>query len=306
MSNFKNRTGRDILTDMATPLLGVVYALISMVTLGLAVGMSKLPTVAIGVRRFVFWRELFTSSILLIVLAIMWHTVTISWLYIGLTLLLSFLSYIAILAAYQALKTGIVGVVAPITDSSAFITVAISLVFLGELFSAKQLTAIALTIIGLLLFAVDFKDFRHSNIFNVMSGVPHALLACAIWGVVYAFYRYPVAAIGPVLTAFLIEFGNLIAAVPTNLLTKTTMRWPDKKIFFSILVIGILAAASTLFYNLGLQYSNGNAGIIASIVFCNPVIAAIYASLVYKERLNPKQWLALTLIMAGIIGISIL
>ena len=43
---------------MVMPLISVVCALISMVTLGLAVGMSKLPTVAIGVKRFVFWREL--------------------------------------------------------------------------------------------------------------------------------------------------------------------------------------------------------------------------------------------------------
>lgn len=290
---------------MAIPILGVVCALISMVTLGLAIGMSKAPVNALGVKRFVFWRQLFTSSLLFVVLAIMWRATILSWDYIALTFLLSFLSYIALLAAYRAVKTGALGVVAPITDSSAFITVGISALFLGELFSGAQLAAIALTILGLVLFAIDFRNFRRSNILNVMSGVPHALIACVIWGVTYAFYQFPVAAIGPILTAFIIEFGNLVAAVPTNLLTKTTLARPDKKIFFSIFVIGILAATSTLFYNLGLKYSNGNAGIIASIVFCSPVIAAIYGLLVYKERLNPKQWLALALIVLGIVGISI-
>jgi drug/metabolite transporter (DMT)-like permease len=291
---------------MTIPLLGIVCALVSMVTLGLAIGMSKSPTVALGVKRFILWRQVFTSSILFIVLVVLWRTVTVSWPYIALTLLLSFLSYVAILAAYQALKTGVIGVVSPITDSSAFITVAISAVFLGESFSGAQLAAIALTIFGIILFAVEFSDFKRSSIFNVVTGVPHALLACVIWGVIYAFYKIPVAAIGPILTAFLIEFGNLIAAVPTNLLTKTTMARPDQKIFFWIFIIGTLAAASTLFYNLGIQTSGGNVGIIASIVFCSPVIAALYGFLVYKERLNPKQWLALSLILLGIVGISIL
>ena len=291
---------------MDIPLIAIVCAVISMVTLGMAIGISKLPTVAIGVRRFIFWRQVFTTSPLFIVLAVLWSTVTVSWNFIALTLFLSFLSYLALLSAYRALKTGIVGVVAPITDSSAFITVAISALFLGEVFSRGQLVAIALTVFGIILFAIEFSDFKRSSIFNVLTGVPHALIACVIWGAVYAFYKFPVAAIGPVLTAFLIEFGNLVAAVPTNLLTKTTMRLPDKKIFLSLFVIGILAATSTLFYNLGLQLSNGSAGIIASIVFCSPVIAALYGFLVYKERLSPKQWLALALIVCGIVGISVL
>ena len=277
-----------------------------MISLGLAVGMSKAPVVGIGVKRFVFWRQVFTSSSLFVVLIVLWHTVTVSWQYIGLTLLLSFLSYVAILAAYRSIKTGIIGIVAPITDSSAFITVGISLVFLGELFSAWQLVAIAATVTGLVMFAVDFKDFKRSNVFNVLSGVPHALLACVIWGVIYAFYKFPVAAIGPILTSFLIEFGNLIAAVPTNLLTKTRFQRPDKKTFYWIFAIGILAATSTFFYNLGIQNSGNNVSIIASIVFTSPVIAALYGLVVYKERLNPKQWLALVLVVLGIIGVSIL
>lgn len=291
---------------MAIPPLGIIYALISMVALGLAVGMSKLPVINIGVLRFSLWRQVFTSSLLLIVIIIFWSTASISWPQIAFTLFLSFLSYIALLSAYQAIKTGVIGVVAPITNSSALITIAISAIFLREFFSAGQLAAAALTIFGVILFAIDFSEFKRSDVFNFRSGVPYAMLACVIWEITYAFYKIPVAAIGPILTAFLIEFGNLMAAVPTNLLTKTTLARPDKKILFWLFAIGILAAASTLFYNLGLQYSNGNVGIIASIVFCNPLIAAIYGLLVYKEKLISKQWLALALTMAGIIGISIL
>lgn len=267
--------------------------------------MSKTPALAIGVTRLLFWRQAFTSFFLFIILLFFWQTVNFNLGYALLTFAIALAGYLALLSAYQSLKIGRIGVVSPITSSSLAVTILFSVLFFGEILTIPQIASITAISLGIILLSIDFSDFKKSGLLNLSSGVPFALLACFIWGIVYSLYRIPIIAIGPIFTAFLIEFSNFCGAGAANLITKTKFALPDKKTFFWIFLIGCLAAASTLFYNLAVRTSQGDTSLVAAIVFSNPIISVLYGKFVYKEIINPKQWLSLALIIAGIVSISI-
>lgn len=277
-----------------------------MVTLGLAVGMAKTPTLAIGARRFVFWRQAATSTLLLFALLFSGQKFSFASGWFWLAIIISMATYFAIIAAYQAMKTGKIGVISPITSSSSIVTIAFSVLFLGETLDWPQIAAATLIASGIIVLSLNFSDIKNSDIFRSASGIPLALIACFIWGIAYAMYKIPVAAIGPMLAAFAIEFGTFLPSLPANLIGKISFAFPNKKNSIRIALIGLLAAASTLFYNLGISVSNGNVALVAAITFSNPVIVSLYGYIAYKERLTPKQWLGLALTILGIIGISII
>jgi len=290
---------------MGISALGILFSVIAMVTMGLAVAMAKKPAQEIGVRRFVFWRQALTSTLLFITLVVSGQNWQFSTGYFALELVIAAASYIALISAYRSLTTGKIGVVAPIVSSSAIVTVLFSVAFLGESLNAAQAAAVGVTLLGIVLLSVDFSDFGKSDIFRISSGVPLALVACLVWGVTYALYKIPIAVLGPLLAAFAIEFGSFLPNVPANILTKTSFKFPGGKTTTQIIIIGILAAASTLFFNLGISVSGGEVALVAAITFSNPIVSSLYGLFVYKEKLNTRQWLALGLTVAGIIGISV-
>lgn len=284
--------------------MGIAYSVVAMVTMGLAVAMAKIPPQAIGARRFVFWRQALTSLTLFIALIVCGQSLGFSAKYFALTLVIAAISYIALISAYQALKTGKVGVIAPITSSSSIVTILFSVTFLGESLNPAQIAAVGITVLGIVLLSIDFSDIKNSDIFRASSGVPLALVACFVWGITYALYKIPIAALGPLIAAFAIEFGSFLPTVPTNLITKTSFALPDRQILMQIIAIGILGATSTLFYNLGITVSGGNVALVAAITFSNPIVSSLYGFFVYKERLSARQWIALGLTVTGIIGLS--
>jgi drug/metabolite transporter (DMT)-like permease len=286
--------------------LGIVFSVIAMVTMGLSVAMARIPSQNIGVKRFLFWRQATTSLLLFCGLLAFGRSLPFSIGYFTLALAIAFISYVALISAYQALKIGKIGVISPIANSSAIVTVLFSVIFLHESLIAPQIAMAFLAVLGIIILSINFSDFKSSDIFKPSSGVPLALVACLVWGIVYALYKIPVAVIGPLLTAFAIEFGSFLPNIPANIAAKTSFALPDAKTRVWILGIGLIAAASTLSYNLGIQVSGGNVALVAAITFSNPIISAIYGSFAYKEKLTPKQWVGLTLTVLGIMGISII
>ncbi len=192
--------------------LGILYSVISMVTLGLAIGMAKTPVLAVGVRRFVFWRQAATSTLLLFALLFSGQKISLASIWFWLAIVISMATYFAIIAAYQAMKTGKIGVISPITNSSSIVTIAFSVFFLGETLNWPQAAAAGLIVLGIIVLSLNFSDIKNSDIFRSASGIPLALIACFIWGIAYAMYKIPVAAIGAMLTAFAIEFGIFFPA----------------------------------------------------------------------------------------------
>ena len=282
--------------------LGIVFGIIAMLGLGFNAALAKFPVMRIGPRRTVFFRNMGTSLLLFISMLAFIHTSAFSPLFIFIAFLISFLGYIPLFTFYKALRLGKMGVIAPVSNSAVVFTVLFSVIFFMEQLTLIQVSSILLIIVGIILISVDFKDIRRSQLLKVSSGVPYALITCFLWGLVFFLFKIPVMVIGPIMTAFMVEFGGLIFSGAHMAVLKESFRIPDRRIMKYIVFVSLFGTAGTLFFNLGVQVAD--VSIVAALTFANPWIATVYGRIVDKDTLKPAQYLAIVLILVGIVIIS--
>ncbi|MFH1396379.1 MAG: EamA family transporter [archaeon] len=285
---------------------GIIFAIISMIGYGLSNAIAKVPNQEIGNKKTIFYRGLFISTILLIILLSFLKEANFSLNFILITFGIAFVGYLPLLTFYKSLEVGKVGIVSPIANSSIFFTVILSIIFFGERLFLMQGISIIIILLGIILMSINFKEFKSSHLFQMSSGVPYALITCILWGLVFFLFKIPVNVLGPILTSFLIEFEILIYSGVHNLFTnkfkKGTFAIKNKKMILYTFLVALFGGAGTLFFNMGIQ--NYNVSIIAAIAFANPLIATLYGKIVYKEKLKLQQYFALAIIIAGIVSIS--
>ena len=277
----------------------VLYGILSMLGYGLSSAIAQKPIRALGSIKAIFYRNIIISIVLFIVLLFQLPE-TISAQHIALAFAIAFLGYIPFVTFFKGLGTGKIGVVVPISNSAVIVTVLLSLTFLNETLTKLQAGAIALIVIGIILTSINFKDFKKSHLFHLHSGVPYALITCILWGVFWFVWKHPVTLLGPFFSAFIQELSMVIYSGVHLKLLKQNYKWSHTKTF---IIMGILAAAGTLFFNLGLQ--TGPVSIVAPLVFANALVSTLYSRIIYKEKLSTTQYVAAALIIVGIVLVSL-
>lgn len=280
----------------------IIFGIIAMFGYGLSNAISQVPSKAIGSRRTIFFRNTFVSILLLFILLFFLKGANFNIKYILIAFGISLIGYIPLVTFYEALKVGKVGIISPIANSSVIFTIIFSTIFFNEFLSSIQIISIILIIAGIILTALNFKDIKDSHLFKISSGIPYALITCFLWGVVFFLFKIPVMILGPILTSFIIEFGVFIFNGINLGISKISFSIPDKKILLYIFFVAFFGALGTLFFNLGIKTSY--VSIVAALSFANPLVAMLYGKFIYKEKLNPQQWVSIALILMGIITIS--
>lgn len=283
--------------------LGIIFGIISMLGFGLGNAISQVPAKAIGSKRTIFFKNIFVSLFLSIVLLFFISKTSFSLKYMLIAFGISFIGYIAILTLLKALKVGKVGVIMPIADSSVIFTVLFSILFFKEALTAIQFISILIIIGGIILISTNFKDKKSLRLFTLSSGIPLALITCIVWGLMIALLKIPITILGPILTSLIIELGVLIFSGINLKLSKSSFNLPNKKILIYIIIIALFGGVGTLFLSLGIKMVN--VSIIAAIISGKPLVSTLYGKFAYKEKLTLQQYLAIPLIIIGIIIISI-
>ena len=265
---------------------------------GLSTGVISSLTKKYSPEQVTVYRNFFVSLILLVALLFYLPSSNFDVTFIVLVFGIAVLGYFSVKYLFNALRVGKVGVVSPISNSAVVLTVLLSVIFFKEQLSLLQVVAIALVIFGVLLNSVDFKHFRESNIFDKRSGVAYALVTFVLWGFIFFFSKIHVSVLGPFLSAFLIELGILVYSYLDIRVSKMRLKRVSSKELFLFIVSAVLAAAGTLFYNLGVQV--GVVSIVAVLSFSNPIAATFYSKVVNKETLKLKEIAALILIVLGV------
>ncbi|MCC7569872.1 DMT family transporter [Candidatus Micrarchaeota archaeon] len=282
--------------------LGILFGIIAMFGYGLSNAMSQPPSKKLGAEKTIFFRNVFISAFLLILVLFFIRESIFSIEYIIIALGISLIGFIPLLTFLKALKVGKVGIISPISNSSVIFTIILSILFFGETLSIEQGISIGVILLGIVLVSLDFKDLKQSKLFQMSSGVPYALITCLLWGVVFFLFKIPVNVLGPILTSFIIEFGIMLHGGLYILVSKIKFEVPDKKMLVHIGLIGFFGMLGTLFFNLGI--STANVSIVAALTFANPLVASIYAKIFYKEELSSQQYLAILLIVLGVVALS--
>jgi uncharacterized membrane protein len=138
---------------------------------------------------------------------------------------------------------------------------------------------------------------------EISSGIPFALIAAIGWGIWMVLIKFPVSELGPYLTSFIIEGGALVIAFLTLKRSNEELKVSDKKVFLYIIPISILMTIWSISYYQGIKISD--ISVIVAISSASPFVVTLFGKIFYKEELAFKQYLAIALIISGIILISL-
>jgi len=281
---------------------GIIFGLIAMFGFGIANALVKIPTKKIGIIRTIFVRGIFSSLMLFLILLFFLPETNFDLTYIFIAVIIAIIGYIPLATFFKAIKSGKVGIITPIANSSIIFTVLLSIIFLKESLLATQILAILLIVVGIILTSINFKDLKNSNLFRLESGIPYALVSAILWGVVFFLLKIPVNVLGPILTSFIVEFGIMIFSILHIKVANDPFNFPNRKMLIHIFFIALFAIVGSLFFNLGIERSS--VSIVAALTFSAPLVSTLYGKIVYKEKLTTIQYSALFLILLGVILIS--
>lgn len=255
----------------------------------------------LGSEQLLFVRGIIISIVLAIVCLPLYHHVH-SLKDVMLALGLGLVGYIPVLAFMHGLRVSKVGIVAPISATSALLTVVLAFAVLHTAIHALQWGAIALVIAANVAISVNPKDIRSSNVMQLTSGIPYALIAAVGWGLFYFGLVYPTRQLGPWLSALLVETGVTIAAGLHIILTKQKLPVKDD---FSWLLFG--SALSIVFGTVAYTYGvyHYNVGIVAALSNSTALLSTVLAAYFFKERLTKFERVTACAMIIGVILVSI-
>jgi drug/metabolite transporter (DMT)-like permease len=283
--------------------LGILLGLIALISGGLSNAMVKTPSQVEGVNKTIFYRNLFITILLLALVILTPDKTNFSWKYAIFTFLLAIFGYIPMYYYYKATTVGKIGVVSPVSSGNILIAIILATIFFHERLTSLQYLAIAVIIFGVVLISLNVKDFKSSKIFQVESGIPYALIAALGWGIWMAFVKISIDNLGPYLASFIGELTILLIATFLLIKSKENFGLKTNKSLYFLLPIAIFLFAWEIGYYTGLKVAN--VSIIVALSSASPIVVALFGRFFYKEKLSSKQYMAIMIIIIGMIALSI-
>ncbi|HUC89952.1 MAG TPA: DMT family transporter [Patescibacteria group bacterium] len=282
-------------------LMAILLGLMSMVGYGLANVLSQPLAKKLGTAQSLFLRGFSIIVILGIGVAFMPESLT-HYREMLIVFGLGVIGYLPLLAFTHGLKVSRISVVAPIAGTSPLVTVLLSFLVLSTQINLLQWLAIVVVIGANIAMSVDPKNLRNSNVMQLSSGVPFALLAALGWGGFYFLLIYATRWLGPWLAAFLVEAGVTLAAGLHVLFSHQRVSLKDA-VSRPIVINGALICLGTVAYTIGVRYFN--VGIVASLSNSTAVISALVATYMFHEHMTKKEKLAAAVMVTGICAITL-
>lgn len=287
--------------DNAT--LGIFFGLLALLGGGISNALVKTPSQQEGVHRTVFYRNLFIVILLGILVLFTLDQAHFSLGYILLTIGLGIFGYIPMYFYFKATTVGKIGVISPVSSANTLIAVIIAITFFHEKLSNYQYLAITIILLGIGIISLNIKEFKASHIFKIESGVPYALVAALGWGIWMALIKIPIDNLGPYFASFIIELTIMLVALFFVFKSGEKLALKNKTSLSYLIPISLSLMIWEIGYYMGLQVAN--VSIIVALSSASPIVVAIFGRFFYKEKLSLKQYLAIGLIILGIILISL-
>lgn len=285
----------------------ILLALVPFFSFGISTGMQKKYVESLGAARLITYRGIILALVLWPLALAINPQENLDWPAVAFAVTVSAISYFGLYFMNKALSVGKVGAVVPVTSGRVLLTTLISVSLLSEHLAPGQLLAIVVIFMGIAASSINLNDFKDSQIFNLKSGVPYAVLAALFWGGTFAFFGIPSAKLGAFLFAAILETSVLAVSVvqillQRNKLTLSRVEWNDN--VSGVVIIGMLGVIASAALNLG--YATGYVSIVSAISGASPLVSILYSRVVYKEKLKSQQYYAAALIIIGIVALSII
>ena len=214
------------------------------------------------------------------------------------------LNFLAFVYLYRAFHKGVVSVVAPVAYTYPAVTVILSVLFLGASLNLVRGLGISAVMVGVILLSTKVSELRASlgsrTRMKITSGLGSAIAASVLFGVVYVGVGYATPFSGfafppVVLRAAAVSVGLLLLIVRGE----TIKPW---RVAFSrtTIAMGALESVGFLSFNYGIYLGPDSLPIVAALSGMGGAVAASYALLFIRERLEMNQLLGIGVSAAGV------
>lgn len=282
----------------------IFFALISYFTWGSGVFGEAIVARRLSSYSLIFWS--FLLSLLLAAPYALFHLDSFV-LYTPTLLILNFFLALSTLllgtvAYYEALKRENPVLVGTIASSFPFVTIIASLVILGERVSQKQVLAIAIILIGLLLSIIKFEMFTKRKVV-VHPPILLAFLAMIVWGLYFTFIKIFVEKVGWFWPNYIAFFAFPLIFLYTKLRKVKIEKLTKNNALVPLFLSTILVRIAEFSYNAGI--SRGLVSIVAPIAGANPTLFVLLAFLFFKDKITKQQIVGIITTLVGIVLLSI-
>lgn len=205
------------------------------------------------------------------------------------------------LCYFKALQTGDVSKVVPIDKSSTVLTSVLSFIILSENVSTVKWICLMLILAGTLLMTVKKKSAGHYDnkylIFAVLSAIFASLTSIlAKIGI----QDVPSNTANFIRTAVVLVMAWMMVFVTNK--ANNCLKISKKELAFLVLS-GLATGASWLCFFRAIQ--TGNVSAVVPIDKLSILVTVAFSAIVFKEKMNKKEFTGLALIVAGTLGMLI-
>jgi len=278
-------------------MIGLLIALVSLLTFGSSSIFRKRPIRQIGIFSALLLNYVFTSILTLAAL-LLFSSIALPSFEIGVILFVEIIvGSAAIVAFYKAVEEGDLSLVSPVAKLSVVVTLLISLFFLNEILSPLHLVGSAVIIVSAVVIGT-----RRGRVKNLEHGIFYAILTGLGWGVYFALLKPLTLALGPFNTGFYTEAGIFAVVLIFVLLARKKISF-TKTASKSIFAGAFLGVAGLITYNFAIQMIG--AALSASVLAASPAFVALLSKLYLKEKIARYKYFAIAGIVLGLIILAI-
>lgn len=211
--------------------------------------------------------------------------------------------------AYKAMKLVKISIISPLQNSSCALTSLLCVILLNQELTTIQLIAIIIIVISIVLLSINKSEVDDKN--------EKKSYKKYLWGLGFAFGYWLLDGIGSFLDDYtlndklsaeqlIIAFSliyfvvGLICFIILHFIKreKITMKLDKKKLIGTLIET---AGQYTYIYT----YAFGDAALASPFIASYSIVSLILSRIFLKEKLNKKQYLLITLILIGMITLSI-
>ena len=210
-----------------------------------------------------------------------------------------------VLLLYRGLALGPIAVVSPIGAAYVAVAVVLVVIVLGERLSSAQVLAIGGTFAGIVLTATDGRSLA-SALRRPLPGVWFAIVAMAslgVWSAVMAYATRTQDGLALVLLQRIVSATILLAILAIRREGPVRMVAMDRTTWSLVLATGVLDTLANVLFVLGVQ--SGSASVVTTATGAYPIVTALLAIVLLRERLAPNQYAGVVVLIAGLIALGL-
>ena len=262
-----------------------------------------MATRRVGVVRTSLGMQVIGLAAYAVTLAALGRWPTFEWQQVPYALALSMIGIVSLAALYRAFAIGPIAVVSPVVASYAALTVVLIVIFLGERLTTGQAIAIGVTFVGVAVASTDIRELRQT-LGRPSDGVRigfFATLGFAVWSAIFA------AGIRATdgLALIVVQRGFSVVLLTIFVIARGISLRPlaERRAFALVTVTGVLDTGANVLLAIGIAL--GYASFVMTGSGAYPLIPALLAILVLRERLAPNQYLGVAVLVAGLVALGL-